>query len=220
MFSFLAVFPDTSIHQAFSMNTLHRWVSQMGRLRPKMRNSYEEWQSLQRVSLSEDSLLSSQTSTCSVSRYFERQCFLCSLTGVKNLTHRLCQVLDEKSTTTCTSYYICVLYGDGISSDTITRALLWHANALERPGLCCFPATEPNKNSKKASSSVSSLSVFTTNTVTHIYMHVFNTVTFIHASRVQEHVIKTDQNNKRTHIFKGWEGQKHGKKKKDNTMSN
>ena len=44
-------------------------------------------------------------------------------------------------------------------------------------------------------------------------MHVFNKVTFIHASRVQERVIKTDQNNKRTHIFKGWEGQKHGKKK-------
>lgn len=157
MFSFLAVFPDTSIHQAFSMNTLHRWVSQMGRLRPKMRNSYEEWQSLQRVSLSEDSLLSSQTSTCSVSRYFKRQCFLCSLTGVKNLTHRLCQVLDEKSTTTCTSYQICVLYGGGISSDTITRALLWHANALEHPGLCCFPATEPNKNSKKALQSPPSL---------------------------------------------------------------
>lgn len=117
MFSFLAVFPDTSIHQAFSMNTLHRWVSQMGRLRPKMRNSYEEWQLLQRVSLAEDSLLSSQTSACSVSRYFERQCFLCSLTGVKNLTHRLCQVLDEKLATTCTSYQICVLYGGGISPD-------------------------------------------------------------------------------------------------------
>jgi len=89
MFSFLAVFPDTSIHQAFSMNTLHRWVSQMGRLRPKMRNSYEEWQSLQRVSLSEDSLLSSQTSTCSVSRYFEgfviKLVILCKLDSVYDL---------------------------------------------------------------------------------------------------------------------------------------
>ena len=74
---------------------------------------------------------------------------------------------------------------------------------------------------KKASSSVSPLFslqiplfIFTCMCIyMHMHLHVFNKVTFIHASRVHEHVIKPDQNNKRTHIFKGWEGQKHGKKK-------
>lgn len=148
MFSFLAVFPDTSIHQAFSMNTLHRWVSQMGRLRPKTRNSYEERQLLQRVSLSEDSLLSSQTSVCSVSRYPERQCFLRFLTGVKTSpTGSVRSQRNQPPHVPPTRFVLCMEVVFHLTRSPST--LLWHANALECPGLCCFPAKEPNKNSLK-----------------------------------------------------------------------
>lgn len=84
---------------------------------------------------------------------------------------------------------------------TITQCIIMAYKYTWMSGLCYFPAKEPNRNSfKKASSSVSSLSVLTTNTITHIYKHVFNKVTFIHVSRVQEHVI-TDQNNKKDTHF-------------------
>lgn len=135
MSSFLVVFPDTSIRQAFSINTFHRWVSQMGRLRPNGRNNHQE----QLWEVSDPPVFfwgfsSQQPDLSRLSPHVlpEMTFPLISLTGVKNLTHRLCQLLAKKSTMDryllLDVYYVCRWSFHLVQFST---ALIWHTSILE-----------------------------------------------------------------------------------------
>ena len=160
MFSFLALFPDTSIYQAFSINTLHRWVSQMGRLRPKGRNTYQEklWgMSVAPVCFSLWGFSSQQPELSLLPPHALLEVAFPLLSDSCQKPHA--QAMSDARWEINNRYFLVAVYSVCRWIFHLTQsstALLWHTNALECPGLYCFSAKEPNKNSsKKASSSVS-----------------------------------------------------------------
>lgn len=183
MFSFLAIFPDTSIHQAFSINTFHRWVSQMGRLRPNVKNCYREplWGvAVAPVCFSLWGFSSQQPELSLLPPHvlLEIAFPLISLTGVKNATHGLSDARWEINHRPHSSYKTYTLYGG--------RYFIWHNYPPHSYGLqmhlnnrfyiAFLPRTQTKTPQKKSIFFSSPLSLVTTNAITHVYLHAFNKV--------------------------------------------